>query len=281
MKFKFMSLLPFIFSLLHSFIFLPQEIFAQVIKTPNTALINGNWFNGKNFETRTMYSVSGLLTFRKPSRIDTTINLIGAFLVPPFAEAHNHNIGTGVTEWDKKAIQNYFAAGVFYVKIQGNLPMDDNTKRSLGINKSNSIDVVLAQGNLTATGGHPICLVESLLLRGYYPGNTKESLKDFRYFTIDSEADLEKKWPLILKSKPDFIKILLSQSDEFEKLKDDTTVRYKGLDPRLIPIIVRQAHKKKFKVSAHIINSADFHNALIAGVDEIAHMPRLISGDPL
>lgn len=280
MKYPIEILVSAILLLLHPFFPLSMAIFAQEIKTPNTKFLNANYFNGKSFETRTIYSADGYFTFESPSRIDTTIDLIGLYLVPPFAEAHNHNIGTGVTEWDKKAIQNYLGAGVFYVKIQGNLPVNDSVKKVLGINEPGGIDVLFAQGNLTFTGGHPIPLVESLLSRGYYPGNTKESLKDFRYFIIDSKADLDKKWPLILRFKPDFIKVFLSQSDKFEELKDDTTVRYKGLDPKLVPLIVRKAHKEKFKVTAHIINSSDFHNALAAGVDEIAHMPRLISGIP-
>src|SRR5262245_40961046 len=52
-----------------------------------------------------------------------------------------------------------------------------------------------------------------------YPGFTRETLKDYRYFTIDSEADLEKKWPLLLNQRPDFIKTHLWFSDEHEKRK--------------------------------------------------------------
>lgn len=48
-----------------------------------------------------------------------------------------------------------------------------------------------------------------MALRGYYPGYSKETLKDHRYFTVDSEADLEKKWPLVVNQHPDFIKIFL------------------------------------------------------------------------
>ena len=250
------------------------------VNLPNTALVNGKWFNGKVFDELTVYSVNGKFTFKKPATIDTTIDLAGLWMIPPFAEAHNHNIGTGLIESDKKAIQNYLTGGVFYVKIMGNLPITDSTKNLLRLNEYNSVDVVFAQGNITASGGHPIRLVEGLLLRGYYPGYTKETLKDFRYFTIDSASELDRKWPTILKLKPDFIKIIICQSDKFEKIKDDTTIWYKGINPNLIPSIVNKAHREKLKVSAHIVNAADFHNALMAGVDEIAHMPRLISGIP-
>jgi hypothetical protein len=107
-----------------------------------------------------------------------------------------------------------------------------------------------------------------------YPGHTRETLKDHRYFTIDSEADLEKKWPLILNQRPDFIKTHLWFSDEYEKRKDDSAYfGQKGLDPRLLPKIVAKARATNLRVSTHASNAADFHHAVAAGVDEIAHLP--------
>jgi len=252
---------------------------AQNVRALNLALTNGQWFNGQGFEQRTFFSVNGKFVFTKPPRIDSTIDLKGTYIVPPFGDAHNHNIGTGVEEMDKKAIQNFLTNGVFYVKIQGNLPLNADMKKRLSLNRYNSVDVMLAQGSLTATGGHPIFLVEKILLpQGYFPGYTKETLKDHRYFTIDSESDLKTKWPLILKLKPDFIKTFLSGSGEYSKYKDDTSVLDKGLDPELLAKIVLKAHAQKLKVSAHVTNADDFHNAVSAGIDEISHLPRFISG---
>jgi imidazolonepropionase-like amidohydrolase len=250
------------------------EIKAQSAALQNVALVNGKWFNGKSFNARTVYSVNGRFTAKKPARVDRTLDLGGTWVVPPFGEAHNHNLGTGIEERDKKAIEKYLADGVFYVKIQGNLPLTDEMKHQLSINQPNNIDAVLAQGSLTATGGHPVALVERLLVQGYYPGFTKESLKDYRYFTVDSEAELEKKWPLVLNNHPDFIKTFLWSSDEFERRKNDPAYygQY-GLDPLLLPKVVAKAHASRLRVSTHVNNAADFHNAVAAGVDELAHLP--------
>ena len=246
----------------------------QQKKPVNIAFINGKWFNGKTFEAKVLYSVSGYFSGKKPSHIDTTIDLSSLYIVPPFAEAHNHNIGTGVEERDKKAVEHYLTDGVFYVKIQGNLPMSDSAIKRLSLNSAEGLDVSFAQGSLTASGGHPSFLVNEVLLRqGYFPGYTKETLKDYRYFTIDNEADLEKKWQAILRLKPDFIKTFLLFSDEYEKRKNDSTNHRKGLNPALLPAIVKKAHAVGFRVSTHVSNTADFHNAIIAGVDEIAHLP--------
>jgi imidazolonepropionase-like amidohydrolase len=251
------------------------QIKSQSTALPNFALVNGKWFNGESFTARTVYSVNGRFTFKKPSRVDRNIDLSGTWIVPPFGEAHNHSIGTGVEEREKKAIQKFLADGVFYVKIQGNIPISDDRKRDLLLNRPDGIDVVFAQGSLTASGGHPILLIETVMQsKGCCIGHTKETLKDNRYFTIDSEAELTTKWPAILAKHPDFIKTFLWSSDEFEKRKNDPAYEFqRALDPRLLAKIVEKAHANKLPVSAHVTTSADFHIAVTVGVDEITHLP--------
>jgi hypothetical protein len=247
---------------------------------PTVALINGKWFNGRSFETRTMYSAGGRFTLKKPARLERTVDLGGTWIVPPFGEAHNHNLGTGIEEMERNAVRKYLADGVFYVKIQGNFPVSEEWKKARLLNRPDGLDAVFAQGSLTASGGHPIQLVESLLARGYNAGGSKEALNNTRYFTIDSAADLGLKWPLIVGQHPDFIKAFLWFSDEFAERKDNTAYfGQKGLDPGLLPKIVERAHAAGLRVSVHVTNSADFHNALAAGVDEITHLP--LMGEPI
>ena len=59
---------------------------------PTIAFTNGRWFNGRAFESRVMYTVSGVFQSQRPARVDSTIDLGGGYAVPPFGEAHNHNI---------------------------------------------------------------------------------------------------------------------------------------------------------------------------------------------
>jgi hypothetical protein len=139
-----------------------------------------------------MYSVDGRFTATRPARIDSALDLAGTWIVPPFGEAHNHNIDGAVEERSRQALRRYVADGVFYVKIQGNYPLTDEFRRRLPMNRADGPDVLLAQSFLTATGGHPIQLHEDVLLaQGYYRGFTKDQLRDRLYFTIDSETDLD------------------------------------------------------------------------------------------
>jgi hypothetical protein len=94
------------------------------------------------------------------------------------------------------------------------------------------------------------------------------------YFIIDTAADLESKWPLIRAGNPDVIKTYLEHSEEFAKRKDDPSFYgRRGLDPAILAAIVERAHADGLRVATHVATAADFHNALAAGVDEIAHLP--------
>jgi len=97
---------------------------------------------------------------------------------------------------------------------------------------------------------------------------------DNPHYLIDNEADLQSKWPQIVADKPDFIKTYILYSDEYETRRaDQSFYGRRGLDPRLLPLIVARAHKDGLRVTTHIETAADFHTALTAGVDEINHLP--------
>jgi hypothetical protein len=229
---------------------------------------NGQWFDGRNFRSRRFYSVNGILTSNKPGRVDTVVDLAGKYVIPPFGEAHNHNVENPESIYE--LARKYLQDGIFYVKNPNNLPA---AKTSLlgKINIQTSIDVVFANGGLTASGGHPLGVVKRNLERGANPADWAEG--GF-YIIIDNLPDLDRKWERVLAGKPDFIKTYLQYSEEYEKRKlDDAYLDWRGLNPALLPEIVRRAHRAGLRVSTHVETATDFHNALIAGVDEINHTP--------
>ncbi|MEW5917057.1 MAG: amidohydrolase, partial [Gemmatimonadota bacterium] len=87
-------------------------------------------------------------------------------------------------------------------------------------------------------------------------------------------AALDAKWPAIVAGRPTLIKVDLLFSNEYERRRLDTTARgMKGLNPSLVPEIVRRAHAAGLRVGAHIENTSDFRVAVGAAVDLIVHMP--------
>ncbi len=59
-----------------------------------------------------MYSVNGILSNSKPKQVDEVIDLKNNFIIPPFGEANNHNLG-GVRGLEAQ-IKQYLRDGVFY-----------------------------------------------------------------------------------------------------------------------------------------------------------------------
>ncbi len=236
--------------------------------------INGQWFNGKEFIATDFYSVNGFLTKNTPAIVDTIVDLKQQYIIPPFGEAHNHS---PETDQDIDVfIERYLADGIFYIKNPNSIPFATNKIKSK-INHPRSVDVIYANGGLTANGGHPTTLYNYMLGTTYkkaLPGWTTKSFEGEAYYLINSKEELEKKWPFILSQKPGFIKFYLIFSEEYEQRKDDTLFNgKKGIDPKLAKFITKKAHAAGLKVSAHAETPSDLKVALAAGVDEINHLP--------
>jgi hypothetical protein len=232
--------------------------------------VNGRWLNAAGFDSGRRYVVGTRISMSRPARIDTTIDLEGAYIVPPFGEAHNHNVDfTNPTRTDS-VIRRYLRDGVFYAFNPAILP---RTRAQLAgkVNVPNGVDAIFSNGALIVSGGHPMGLYQRNLQRG---AMTAADGEGGFFWVIDSLPDLERKWPSILALKPDFIKVMLLYSEEYEKRRNDTAYfNWKGLNPALVPRIVARAHAAHLRVAAHIETARDFHNAVAGGVDIVAHMP--------
>ncbi|HMC54934.1 MAG TPA: amidohydrolase family protein, partial [Gemmatimonadaceae bacterium] len=233
-------------------------------------LRDGQWLGADGFRADTRYVVDGRLTQRRPRRVDSVIDLARRWVVPPFGEAHNHNLEYSTPNRTDSLIRRYLRDGVFYVKNPGNLPRARDSLASR-INVPRGVDAVFANGLLTAIGGHPT----GLYLRNLSRGSMTAADGDGGFlWIIDSLPDLEHKWPRIVAGRPDFIKIILIHSEEFARRRTDTAFfNWRGLDPALVPEVVRRAHAAGLRVTAHVETAADFHAALAGGVDEINHIP--------
>lgn len=239
--------------------------------------VNGQWFNGKGFQPQTFYSVNGFLTKKKPRGDFETIDLADGFVVPPFAEAHNHNLGSAIylnREFTRQMIQRYLADGIFYVKIPAGFADKTAILRREFVNRPDSVDVTYANGVLTSRDGHPIGMTLDSFKQAGAAAPSVAELEGKGFFIIESEADLLAKWERILAGKPDFIKTILCHSQSFARRRETPTLfGYNGLDPQLMPRIVEQAHAAGLRVSAHVYSAADFATAVRAGADEINHLP--------
>ncbi|MEK7729786.1 MAG: amidohydrolase family protein [candidate division KSB1 bacterium] len=232
---------------------------------------NGRWFNGESFEAKTFYAIDGIFRESYSDEAGETIDLRGGYIIPPFADAHTHHFIDSASV--RTQMNDYFSRGIFYAKNPNNLPQLTAQIRGQ-LNEPHSIDVAFANGGLTASGGHPIQIFDALAQQGQLAGLTQADMPNHAYFIIANAADLATRWPLIIAGKPDFIKVYLEYSEEYERRKDNLSfVGKRGLNPKLLPSIVARAHAESLRVAVHVNTAADFHNALAAGIDEIAHLP--------
>lgn len=239
------------------------------------AFINGQWFDGDTFVPNTFYSVNGTLTSAQPKTIDHTLDLQHGYVVPPFGEAHTHNV-EGAWNIDQ-VIHQYVRDGIFYVKNPNNIPeLVEQIRHKL--NTPGSIDVAFAHAGLTGQNGHPIGLYENILrIHRYEPviGQREKGWFNGRaYFPISTMKDVEDQWPAIMAPKPDFLKVYLANSAHFGNHTQSQNQGFReGLNPTLIAPIVQFAHQRGLRVSAHIETVDDFRIAVKGNVDEIAHLP--------
>lgn len=234
-------------------------------------LRNGRWFTGSEFANRTWYVADGVLHSARPARVDSVIDLAGAFVVPPYAEGHNHWLEPAAVD---AYVQTYLRDGVFYLKDQGNAPVI-RTHLDSALNKPTSVDFISANQGFTAPGGHPLQIATQFLTFGSFPRSwTKADIPGNVVNVVETPADIERLWPAFVRRRPDFVKVFLLYSEEYDKRRSDPAYLYKrGLNPALVPLIVQRAHAAGLRVSAHVYTGTDFHNAVVAGVDDIAHMP--------
>lgn len=246
--------------------------FASALALPASAqttqrFVNARWFDGTTFRAGDRYVVDGRFVANRPKRIDQTTDLHGAYVVPPFGEAHTHNVES--TRFDAVAAM-HLKAGVFYVKNPNGLkrfttPIMDR------VNVRDGLDVSFAHGGLTGSGGHPVAIAQRQIARGSW---TPADGDGGFYWIVDDLAMLDAKWPRILSERPDFIKTYLLYSEEYAKRSADSTYHdWRGLNPALLPEIVKRAHAAGKRVSTHVETAQDFRNAVAGGTDEINHLP--------
>jgi hypothetical protein len=232
---------------------------------------NGLWFDGSRFSQGSRFSVGGVLSATTPSRIDSVVDLAGGYVVPPFAEGHNHWLEPGAIGAYNRL---YLKEGVFYLKDQANASV---IRRQLdaALNKPGTVDFISANEGWTGPGGHPLQIALQFLKFGSFPAEwTEKDLDGNVLMEVASAADIDRKWPGFIAGRPDFAKVFLLYSEEFEVRKNDPRYRFhRGIDPALVPEIARRAHAAGLRLSAHVYTATDFHNAVAGGVDDVAHMP--------
>ncbi len=228
---------------------------------------DGRWFDGQGFQRGTWYAVDGVLTQQRPARVDSVRDLRGGYVIPPLAEAHNHNLQN---PWGAKHFRaRYIADGVQYAAMLcGNADTAAEVRPVLGADAP--IDVMFAGACISSSDGHPLAMA-----RRNEDGSLRPAAEvhDHDYLVMDSVDDIERKWSRVRAARPDIIKAILVHSEWPQRRGDERYYGLNGLKPELLAPLVAKAHADGLRVFVHVESADDFRVAVEAGVDAIAHLP--------
>lgn len=239
---------------------------------------NSKWLINNKFVSKTVYTQNGKFVSEKPVIIDSVIDLNNKFCIPPFGDAHTHNLDG--TYGLQDMIMKYLKEGVFYVQVLGN--NGQGAVNSRPVLARTKLDVQYANGLLTSTYGHGFYPYEPMAMGIYAPYQQimyADSIKKSRlvenkaYFFLDSIADVDKKWDLIMAYKPDLIKIVLNDAKNYITKRKIEKPDDNGLSEEVATYIVKKAHQQGLRVYAHIETADDARLCAKIGVDALAHLP--------
>lgn len=228
-----------------------------------TVFANGLWYtevgDSIEFVAGERYAENGVFVAGRPDDA-VVIDLGGAFVVPPFGEAHNHSVDGPGTEG---TAEKYLAEGVFYYKNPNSIhaftePLLDYWARP------GTLDVSFSFGGLSKDEGHPEKLYRMLLGFGMYAGTGPDDLDGNAFYDVATSELLDEKWANILATKPDFLKLYLLQHDTAEST---------GLTAEVLREAVRRADAMGLRTTVHVETVQDLALAVEAGATEAAHLP--------
>ncbi|MBC7850854.1 MAG: amidohydrolase family protein [Chitinophagaceae bacterium] len=246
----------------------------QIIKFENSSW----WIDGK-FRKINIYSVNGEFAKSFNGRVDTTIDLKNSYCIPPFGDAHTHNLDGGYRL--KETIESYLEEGVFYIQVLGNHGKAVARTRT-ALASLNKIEVRYANGVLTSTYGHGFYPFEPLAMGIYAPYlqiKFADSIKKSRlvendaYYFLDNPDDVDLKWQLIMRYAPDLIKICLNDCVNYIEKRKKAIADDNGLSREVAAHVVKKAHAEGKRVIAHVETAEDARICATIGVDGLAHLP--------
>lgn len=242
---------------------------AASLPKPTLALEGGKWFDGQRFVEDSWYSVDGKLTRTRPARIDTRIDLRGRYVLPPLADAHNHNLQN---PWSAATFaDDYLRRGIFYsAQLAANAEEIQGYRGLLG--GPGRVDVLWAEATLSSSDGHPLGVALAGAKQAGMPADPKDYI-DKAFWAIDSLADLDSKWPKIAESRPKLIKVIVvDDAHAAAQRKDSSSYGFRGMSTALLPEVVERAHAIGARVAAHVDSADDIARVVASGVDIVAHL---------
>lgn len=241
------------------------------------AFVGGHVFDGAKFVQRKI-CVDEREIVVCPDESEIEVDVEGVFTTPPFGDAHTHHFdgAYAIDVHTNMAIRS----GAFYamtMTAQGTQVAKIRDR----LRGRGNVDVSSSMGAFTGPESHPIEVYEALALGAYTFEDqlaradeirTSSLVADDAYFIVETEDDVRKKWPLLLQSGPDHIKVYLRSSERY----DEGFGKWGpggGINPELLPLIRELSRTAGLRMAVANSSVKDFRAALGAEADMITHLP--------
>ena len=226
------------------------------------------WWDGAAEHRGSRYVQEGRFVAQPGAGADRVVDLGGRLVTAPFAEGHNHNLVEAIFE---RSNAEYLRNGVFYVKIALTYPPAAHAIRN-ELARPDTVDAIFAMGAVTSPGGHPVPLYTRVLSGSLYGGAGYEDMRGQVFHEIETEQDVVAAVRDIKSQGADFLKAIVQYGEDYQP-GSGKELPNSGMDPRFLPLLVREAHGRGLPVTVHVMSAFDFRAAIDAGVDEVTHLP--------
>jgi imidazolonepropionase-like amidohydrolase len=229
--------------------------FAQ---TCDVQLTDANVWTSTGFVKQTLNIRNG--RFETAAQNLPVIDAKALYLIPPFADAHTHNIDMPydgpANKFHKKAISE----GVFYATNPNNIRAAGPTaKAAAGL-----VEYQATGGGLTRPGGHPEPLYRWMASQGWLGPMTADQTEGQAFHHVTTPAEARAAVAKVKANGAAIIKLYLLNHDN---------AKSEGLSAENFIAAAAEAKRLGLRPVVHIENAADFRLATKAGVFAIMHMP--------
>ena len=233
------------------------------------------------FVSQDFYVLDSVIRFEVTQPPDTTIDITDRYVIPPFGDAHTHNLDR---EWQRAFLpEQYLAEGTFYVLNLTSKAQEVEKLRPY-YDQPNTPDVRFALQGWTSELGHPFLAYEPFAMGLNDPSVWQDSMAAIKnsrldegnsYLFANTVEEAQTKMADFFAQQPDVVKIYLVDSERYDENSADTIAGNNGLSKEVAQYITDEAHRHNLPVFAHITNGTDFALATKIGVDCVAHVPTI------
>lgn len=229
-----------------------------------------NVWTGERFERADIGIIGDRIV--RPYLIDTdteVFDVSGRFITPALGNGHNH-----ITNPDLMNSWLYFDIGVYYV-WNPNLFSDGLSEETRAFYaRPDTIEAQTSLGGITEPKSHPEPLYVDNLGPNVYGGLGFEEMFEKAFHYGRTKTEISASLDRLSAQGADFVKIYLLNSDAYSPPNaDGSPTSTTGLNPKNVPFLVAEAHKRGLPVIAHVETRGDVRVAANAGVDFLGHLP--------